>query len=124
MSWLSGPSEYKIHLSINGIVVDKGSVVVNVYTTEANFLKKAFITQTLKTTNKLADTDFNLPAGTYAIAIYQDLNNNRKLDKGLLGIPNEPYGFSNSYRPSFGSPDFDACKLLIKNDESVNVLIK
>ena len=63
MSWLSGSGECKIHLSINGIVVDKGFVVVNVYATKVNFLKKIFITQTLKTTNTIAATDFNLPAG-------------------------------------------------------------
>jgi len=36
----------------------------------------------------------NLPAGTYAFAVFWDKNNNLKLDKNLLGIPVEPYGFS------------------------------
>lgn len=44
-----------------------------------------------------------LAAGDYAIAIYHDRNGNQKLDSNLLGIPNEPYGFSGSGR-NLGGP--------------------
>ena len=33
--------------------------------------------------------------GTYAIALYHDLDASGKLDKGALGIPSEPFGVSN-----------------------------
>lgn len=36
-----------------------------------------------------------IPAGEYAIQVYQDTNNNRRLDFGLFGIPREPVGISN-----------------------------
>ena len=46
-----------------------------------------------------------VPPGTYAIAIFQDLNGNRRLDRTPLGLPLEPYGFSNDAgrlrRPTF-----------------------
>ena len=35
----------------------------------------------------------NVPVGTYAIEVYQDLNSNGKMDTNFLGIPKEPYGF-------------------------------
>jgi len=35
----------------------------------------------------------NIPAGTYGIRIFQDLNSNGKLDKGLFG-PSEPWDLS------------------------------
>ena len=36
--------------------------------------------------------------GQYAIAIIQDVNENKKLDKNVLGIPKEPYGFSGKWK--------------------------
>ena len=40
-----------------------------------------------------------LPKGNYAVAIYQDENNNDNCDKNFLGVPVEPYAFSNDFRP-------------------------
>ena len=47
-----------------------------------------------------------LPAGTYAVKAYQDLDDDGRLDKGAFGVPAEPYGFSNGARGTFGPPDF------------------
>lgn len=52
---------------------------------------------------------FDVPPGTYAVAVYHDLNNNNKLDKNLVGYPKEPFGFSNNYRPVLSAPDFEDC---------------
>lgn len=41
----------------------------------------------------------NVPSGVYAIKCFQDINGNRKLDKGLFG-PKEPWG---TYRKRKGS---------------------
>jgi uncharacterized protein (DUF2141 family) len=37
----------------------------------------------------------NLDPGRYAIIVFHDENGNGELDKNVLGIPTEPYGFSN-----------------------------
>ncbi len=51
-----------------------------------------------------------LPApGTYAVAIYQDINSNGKFDVGTFG-PKEPYGFSNNPRILFSKPSYDKVK--------------
>jgi len=42
--------------------------------------------------------------GVYALRIFQDLNGNGKLDTGWMGIPSEPYGFSNNAMGRFGPP--------------------
>ena len=52
---------------------------------------------------------FEVPPGTYAIAVYHDLNDNNKLDRNLIGYPKEPFGFSNNYRPTVAAPDFEDC---------------
>jgi uncharacterized protein (DUF2141 family) len=57
-----------------------------------------------------------IPFGAYAIAVYQDVNGNGKLDTGMFGIPQEPFAFSNNFRPKFGGPSFDKCKFDFKED--------
>ncbi len=47
----------------------------------------------------------DLAPGNYAIAVYVDENGNGKLDRGMFGIPSEPYGFSRG-GGTFGPPDF------------------
>ena len=37
----------------------------------------------------------NLPPGTYAAQVFQDVNDNHKVDRNPLGIPKEGVGFSN-----------------------------
>ncbi|WP_409567567.1 DUF2141 domain-containing protein [Methylobacterium sp. J-030] len=46
-----------------------------------------------------------VPAGTYAVAAYQDANGNGRLDRTGLGLPLEPYGFSGAVRRR-ARPDF------------------
>ena len=55
----------------------------------------------------LIDTD--LPPGTYAVSVYEDLNGNHKLDHNFLGIPREPVGASNNPRSRLGPPRFKQC---------------
>lgn len=51
-----------------------------------------------------------LAAGTYAVAVLQDLNDSNSLDKNRLGIPKEPLGFSNNAKIRFRAPTFDEAK--------------
>ncbi len=44
---------------------------------------------------RMSFTFRNVPAGPLAVAVYQDANGNGRLDRNALGVPSEPYGFSN-----------------------------
>lgn len=61
----------------------------------------------------ITDHNFNLetelPAGTYAVSAFIDLNGNGKLDTNLFGAPKEPYCFSKNYRPTFSATSFTDC---------------
>ena len=48
----------------------------------------------------------NLPAGTYAVSVIHDENNNKRLDTNCIGIPKEPYGTSRGVRGVTGPPKF------------------
>lgn len=64
----------------------------------------------------------NLAYGTYAVAVFQDINGNGKLDTGLFGIPKEPYGFSNNFKPTFSAPTFNNCQFEY-NEQSYSIRI-
>ena len=59
---------------------------------------------------------FSVAPGTYAVALYHDVNGNGKMDKRLFGIPKEPYGFSNNFRPKLTAPKFSDCQFEVKSD--------
>ncbi|QJX46328.1 DUF2141 domain-containing protein [Hymenobacter taeanensis] len=60
-----------------------------------------------------------LPNGEWAVAITQDTNNNDKLDKNFMGIPTEPFAFSNNVRPRLAPPAFDDCKFTVAGEGKV-----
>jgi uncharacterized protein (DUF2141 family) len=49
----------------------------------------------------------DLPHGAYAVAVFHDENMNGRLDKNMLGVPKEGYGFSNITKRSMGPPKFE-----------------
>lgn len=48
-----------------------------------------------------------LPEGPLAISLFQDANANGRLDMNAMGIPVEPFGFSNDAVGNFGPPKFE-----------------
>lgn len=48
-----------------------------------------------------------LTEGRYAIRVMHDQNGNGSLDSNAIGMPIEPWGFSNDAAGTFGPPSFD-----------------
>ncbi len=48
----------------------------------------------------------NIPPGTYAIAVFQDINGDDELNRDIYRRPTEPYAFSNNVFGRFGPPEF------------------
>ncbi len=55
-----------------------------------------------------------LVPGTYAVKVFHDENNNNELDVNWMGIPKEPYGFSNDAMGTFGPPSFQQAAFEVK----------
>ena len=98
-------------VEVHHITPNEGPVMVAVYDKSENFPapQKGLAGQAVEAHGESAEATFhNLTPGRYAVAAYQDLNRNGKLDKNFLGLPTEPYGFSKDARGSLGPPSFDA----------------
>jgi uncharacterized protein (DUF2141 family) len=56
-----------------------------------------------------------VPAGTYGIRCFQDVNGNQKLDWGTFG-PSEPWGVYRPKRPAFRGPRFEEISFVVDKD--------
>jgi outer membrane protein len=73
-----------------------------------------------------ADAEYEIsgvPAGDVAVLVYVDANRNGLIDKNFIGIPKEPLGISNNYRPK-GPPAFDRAKFSISDDSVTTIDIE
>ena len=66
----------------------------------------------------------NVDADQYGIAIFQDKDKSGKLSTNLIGIPNEPFGFSNNKFGTFGQPEFTEIAVKVSSNSSTEVNIK
>lgn len=103
----------ELRATVRNVKPEQGRVMVAVYDTAENYGKsRRFVGQMLPAVGPEVTAVFaGLPSGRYAIAVYQDLNGNESLDRSILGMPTEPYGFSRDAAVRFGPPEFEAMAL-------------
>ena len=63
----------------------------------------------------------NLPAWHYAVSLFHDENGNGRLDKNVMGIPTERYGFSRDARGPMGPPAFADAAVDVDADTTITV---
>ncbi len=64
----------------------------------------------------------DLAPGMYGLRIYQDINGNGELDRGAMGLPKEPYGFSNDAEVRFGPPGWRDVSFEVTGDGAQQVI--
>ena len=113
---------------VSRLVSTTSTVKLYFYNTRDGFLKsgKWVFSKAVKPEGKREFTlPVELPEGEWAVAITQDLNNNNKVDKNFIGIPTEPYAFSNNIRPIMAAPGFDECKFTVDGPgQVVSIVLK
>lgn len=114
-------SSATLKIVVTDIQVGKGNIVVELYDNDKDFIKKPVKAQTLKATSESMDFSFEIPDGIYAVMIFQDVNENKELDRRFIGIPKEPYGLSNNFTPHFGPPKFDDCKFRLVQQNTLTI---
>ncbi|WP_040786395.1 DUF2141 domain-containing protein [Massilia niastensis] len=111
---LTAASAASIEVRVAPVAGGKGTVNVAVCDKE-RFLKQCLYTasapaQEGETVIVIED----VPAGAWAVLAYQDENGNKQLDRNVLGIPKEKYGFSREARGRFGPPHFAEAALVVR----------
>ncbi len=112
-------------LVIDNLESPSAPVEISVYsprdkfpTADGQMKKYRFTPSGRQLTVELKDLDY----GQYAVATYQDLDADGQIGKNIVGIPTDPYGFSNNYKPRIKAPGFKDCEFAY-NDQSAPVSI-
>ncbi|MBO3269810.1 DUF2141 domain-containing protein [Hymenobacter defluvii] len=111
---------------ITNLVSPTSTITLNFYNSSESFLKSGKAALHKKIVPQQQNTvqfQVELEPGEWAIALSQDVNDNGKMDRNFLGIPTEPYAFSNNVRPRFKAPDFEEC-MFVAEGESQTVAIR
>jgi uncharacterized protein (DUF2141 family) len=117
----------EVRVTVDGIRSSNGMVLIGLYDSQASFEtalnaadKEAFLIDPdrfgavalrANAALKSAVVFGNLDPGQYAAIVFHDENANGKLDRNFLGVPSEPYGFSNNVQGFFSPPSFAAAAM-------------
>ena len=102
----------------------QGEIQVSVFNSNSTFLKenKEYKIYRFKVDKALGKFVINdLPKGEYAMIIYHDKNNNKEMDRSMLGIPKEGFGFSKNFKPKLSGPGFGDCSINLNTDMAIDI---
>ncbi len=114
-------AQEKIPVSIefSGIKTEKGTLRMGLFKSKDAFEKEKpfefFVVEKTGFKNGSLTQSFQFPKGEYAISVWDDANDNGKMDKTIVGIPKEGYGFGDYIHKSFSKPNYDDFKMKISN---------
>ncbi len=115
---------FDLTVNVTNLENNDGVLQFGLYNDASKFPKvgETFKMVRVKTTGNSRKYTFkNLPQGSYAVAIYQDANNNDNCDKNFLGVPIEAFAFSNDVRPILSVPKFKDCSILLNRSRTINI---
>jgi uncharacterized protein (DUF2141 family) len=116
-------SQTSLEVTVKNIKGKKGSIMIGLFTTEQDFLKKAVYGKIVKPDGAEVRVVFeNLPSGVYAVSVIHDENGNGTLDTNALGIPKEGFAFGNNAMGNFGPPAFADAKIELDNTPANQVI--
>lgn len=116
---------HTVTIDFTGMKSDKGSLFVALYNTKDSFLKEGYKGKIVKINDKKATVLFkNIPAGTYAVSSFHDVNDNKKMDTNFFGIPKEPIGMSNDAKGFMGPPKYKDAKFEVTKNVTLLINIK
>jgi uncharacterized protein (DUF2141 family) len=124
-----GATKRRQRFSVTGLAAKQCNVYVAVFESESGFPNSELSTETVVVSTNGERVEFSLELPTnrpLAIAVFQDNDGNGKLTKSQMGIPREPYGFSNNARGILGPPKFKqaAFELEPRTDNTETIEIK
>ena len=85
----------------------RGQVLCGLYAQEAKWLSRSYFQGAKSNIDEEGNARCvfrGIPAGSYAISAFHDLDSDNELDRKIFGIPSEPYCASRDARRAFGPP--------------------
>ncbi|TRX36868.1 DUF2141 domain-containing protein [Flavobacterium sp. ZT3R18] len=119
---LMSAQNVNLTVSVSGLKNNTGVLKVGLYNSEGTFLKSIYKSIRSEIKENGAKVTFEgIPKGEYAISVYQDENNNGKLDKNVMGIPSEDVACSNNAKGFMGPPKYKDAKFDIEKNQIIEI---
>ena len=113
-----------IILTVDGLSSTRGTLMLELADSESSWQNRAppaALGKAIPEGHSVTYTFRDVKPGTYALSVFQDENNNGKLDTNFLGIPKEDWGFSNNPHV-MRKATFDEAKFSVaQNDVAITV---
>lgn len=118
----------RLTVKLENISSSKGKMLLALFNKEEGFPgtpQKAFRILDIPAKKPSVSLSFDqLPSGTYALAVFHDVNNDGELNTNFLGVPKEDYGFSNNARSRFRAPYFKEAAFSFSGQATITVEVK
>lgn len=117
----SATATHSLSVVVHNVNKRSGKLYVGLATSQANFMgatpqKKSV---DVPPSGEITVTFDGIAPGRYAVRVFQDLNDNQKMDYSGQ-MPTEPFGFSN-IAMLMGPPDFEQSSFELKENQSVRI---
>ena len=115
----SGTRAAELTLRISNIPEGGGQIMIQVLGSQAAFDDDEPPAASLilpASSNAIEISTTAIAPGSYGVRVMHDQNGNGELDGNLVGMPKEPWGFSNNASGSFGPPTWEAVRFELDGD--------
>lgn len=120
---LNSVAQITVKLKIENAEKNKGNIYVSIFNSETSYkAREVFLSFSLDSDSDKVTKEISLLSGQYVFSIYQDCNENKKLDTNLIGVPKEKFGFTN-YDGKSAPGGFNRHKVVI-NEKFNDVVVK
>jgi len=123
VAFVYGQNTATLTISISNIELNGSKIFVGLYDNKNDFKLKSGAVDSvilIPDSENIEVSLKNIPSGRYAVAVFQDINSNNKLDMREFKIPIEPIGISNySVNNSFLLPIFNKAQFSVERDTLV-----
>lgn len=122
----AAPGTVTLTVEVRDVQPQQGIVRCALYADPATYLKPGgMLTGSGAAAGAGTTMEFTFEVQTgvpLAVSVFQDVNSNEKLDRGSMGIPVEPWGFSGDQQ-SIGPPSWNAAALTPTVDNHRTVIV-
>lgn len=111
----------EVKVKITKVRQNEGKVIISIHGSKDSF--KSHVpdkTLILEASADEIEKVINLPDGEFVFCVFQDINGDGEINSNLIGIPKEPFGFSN-YNGKSAPGNFEKHKVLIQKDTEISI---
>jgi uncharacterized protein (DUF2141 family) len=118
----------RLTINVQGLKAAKGRVCYSLFSSSAGFptsSQQAIRAQCIPVGSSSSAIAFgDLNPGTYAVAVFHDMNSDGQLNKNRFGIPTEGFGFSKNPAIVSGPPKFSDAAIFVAGQSKTMINLK